>query len=112
LLSVDDLCELLDLEIARIADLTGTTYNVGGGAERSLSLCETTALCQQITGRHIEIRGHPENRPGDVRVYVTDNSRVAEQTGWRPRRSARESLEAIHRWIGSHEPLVRHLWEN
>jgi CDP-paratose 2-epimerase len=112
LLFVDDLCELLDIEISRLADLTGVTYNVGGGDGSSLSLSETTALCRLITSRTVEIRSEPSNRPGDVRLYVTDNTRVSNQTGWRPRHSPQASLEAIYGWIGSHEPLVRHLWES
>ena len=110
LLYIDDLCELLDLQGRQMSELSGHTYNIGGG-EQCLSLKETTALCRQITGRTTNIGSDPGNRPGDVRLYITDNSRIIGQTGWRPRWSAQESLQAIHRWIETNESSLHHLWE-
>ena len=111
LLFADDLCELLDIELARIEELAGGTFNVGGGAACSLSLSETTALCRRITGRTVSLGSDPSDRPGDVRLYVTDNARATQRTGWRPRHSPEQSLEAIHHWIRDHEAVLRHLWE-
>jgi CDP-paratose 2-epimerase len=110
LLYIDDLCELLDIQLARIGEITGATYNVGGGVESSLSLSETTALSRQITGRSVSLGREVAQRPGDVRLYVTDNSRVSEVTGWHPRHSPQESLEETYRWIASNEAQVRYLW--
>ncbi len=110
LLFADDLCELLDVQLARIGDLAGATFNVGGGAACSLSLRETTELCRRITGRTTDINAEPSDRPGDVRLYITDNARVTQQTGWRPAHSPEQALEAIHRWIRDHEATLRHLW--
>ena len=76
-----------------IATLPRRVYNVGGGLASSLSLLETTALCEEITGNRVEIARVAENRPSDVRIYVTDNARVTADTGWSPasRRRARRS---------------------
>ncbi|MBA2276898.1 MAG: NAD-dependent epimerase/dehydratase family protein [Chloroflexia bacterium] len=110
LLHIDDLAELLDVQLARFEALNGETFNVGGGRGRSLSLLETTRLCQEITGRTIPVRSVSENRPADLKWYVTDNRRVSDATGWEPRHDPRATLSAIHDWIRAEEPLVGHLW--
>jgi CDP-paratose 2-epimerase len=110
LLHIDDLAELLDRQLARIETLHGQTFNVGGGFASSLSLRETTHLCQEISGRTIPIREVDENRPADLKIYVTDNARVTAATGWSPRRTPRETMAAIHDWIKAEEPRVRHIW--
>jgi CDP-paratose 2-epimerase len=105
-LHVDDLFELVDLQ-ARKPDLfDGQTFNVGGGVERSLSLLESTALCEQIIGRRIEIHEKPEMREADVPLYVTDYRKVANLCGWRPSRGAKQTLSDIHGWIRDNEALV------
>ncbi|HEX6817000.1 MAG TPA: NAD-dependent epimerase/dehydratase family protein [Ktedonobacterales bacterium] len=110
LLHIDDLADLIDVQLAGFGTHAGRTYNVGGGRECSLSLLETTRLCQQLTEHTIPIQHIDENRPADLKLYITDTSRVSEATGWRPRRSAQETLEAIYHWIREHETEVRHLW--
>ncbi len=110
LLHIDDLADLMDIQLGGMGALSGRTFNVGGGVESSLSLRETTDLCREITGRTVPIREVPENRPSDLKLYITDNARVTEATGWKPRRMPRETLEDIHAWIAASEDLVRYLW--
>ncbi|HEY0383973.1 MAG TPA: NAD-dependent epimerase/dehydratase family protein [Candidatus Elarobacter sp.] len=108
--SVDELGDLVLRQIDGIAALPHHVYNVGGGPASSLSLLETTALCEEITGNRVDIARVAENRPSDVRVYVTDNARVSADTGWRPVKSPRETLAAIFDWIRANERLVAPLW--
>ena len=110
LLHVDDLAELIDAQLARFGEVTGETYNVGGGSQCNLSLRETTDLCHEITGRSISISAVPDNRPADLKLYITDNARVTAATGWVPRRTPRDVLASIYGWLREEEPLVRHLW--
>jgi CDP-paratose 2-epimerase len=110
LLHVDDLAELLDIQLTRFDDLAGNTFNVGGGPGCSLSLLETTRLCEEITSRTVPIHAVPESRPADMRWYVTDNRRVTDATGWRPRRTPRDILTAIDAWLLDQAPTIRHLW--
>jgi CDP-paratose 2-epimerase len=107
LLHVADLLELIDAQLARFAELDGRVLNAGGGLKSSLSLRETTALCERIVGRSISIGSTAETRPGDVRVYVTDNSAVTAATGWRPRRNPEEILADIHAWVATHEAILK-----
>lgn len=100
LLHVDDLVDLVLLQIDRLDDLAGSTFNVGGGRGSSLSLQEATALARELTGREIVITPVPDVRTADVKLYITDNTRVTAATGWRPTRPPRTILADLHAWMG------------
>jgi CDP-paratose 2-epimerase len=106
LLHVEDLLDLLELQLTAPERWDGVTVNVGGGRSCSLSLLETTAICAEITGRRIGIGAVPENRPGDIPVYLSDCAGVFSLSDWRPRRGPREILADIHSWISEHEASV------
>src|SRR4051812_11733667 len=106
LLHVDDLVELIDRQLRAPDDWRGRTVNVGGGRDISLSLAETTALCRELTGREVPVAAAHEDRPGDVRIYLTDASRLFGLTDWRPERGAQDTLADIAKWIREHESLV------
>ncbi len=107
LLHIDDLIDLVDEQLGDPDHWDGVKVNVGGGRECSLSLCETTALCAEITGRAIQVGTSTETRPGDVPVYISDCRRLFELTSWRPQRSPRDILVDIAAWIGADESAVR-----
>jgi CDP-paratose 2-epimerase len=106
LLHVDDLVELIDLQLSAPDEWNGRTLNVGGGREVSLSLIETTELCRELMGSEVPVGSAGEDRPGDVRIYITDCSRLFELTDWRPRRSAADTLSDTADWLREHEALV------
>ena len=106
LLHVDDLVELIERQLSAPDEWNGRTLNVGGGREVSLSLAETTELCRELTGREVRVGSAGEDRPGDVRIYLTDASRLFGVTDWRPRRSALDTLSDIASWLREHEALV------
>jgi len=106
LLHIEDLIDLIDRQLAQFASLDGEVFNVGGGAANSLSLLETTQLCEQLTGNHLAIRAVAEERPGDVPLFITDARRVQQRTGWQPQRSPAQTLEDIYRWLKEHLDLL------
>jgi CDP-paratose 2-epimerase len=107
-LHVDD---LYDLVVSQLADLDGNTarsfYNVGGGMENSVSLCELTALCQEISGNRIEIGHVAGTRDADIPYYVSDCSAVTGATGWKPQRNMRKVLEDVWRWLVDNRQQVQ-----
>jgi CDP-paratose 2-epimerase len=107
LLHVDDLIDLVDQQLSNPAIWSGVTANVGGGRECSLSLLETTELCRELTGNEVSIDQVPENRPGDVPVYLSDCSRLHSLTSWRPRRTPRDVLADLLDWSAAHEDSLR-----
>ena len=106
LLHVEDLVELIDRQLSAPDEWAGRTVNVGGGRESSLSLREATELCRELTGRTVPIAAAEEGRPGDVRVYLSDASRLYGLTDWRPSRGAAETLADIAAWVRDHERFV------
>jgi CDP-paratose 2-epimerase len=107
-LHIDDFCELLLEQIGNFETYQGRLFNVGGGLEFSLSLVETTRLCEEITGARLAIAPVAQTRPADVRIYLTDHRRLSAVNGWRPRRDARTTLTDIFNWIRGAEAQVKY----
>ena len=103
LIHVADAAELVEEQLANSAAWNGVTVNVGGGRDGSLSLLETTALCRELTGNRVEIQPVEENRPGDVRIYLSDCSKLHSFTDWRPSRPPDEIMRDIVGWIAANE---------
>ena len=103
LLHIDDLLNLIKYQLAHFDNLDGQVLNVGGGRDNSLSLLETTKLCEQITGKSILIQAVPDEREGDVPIFITDSSEISQLTGWTPKKSPLETLEDIYQWICENE---------
>jgi len=109
LLHIDDLFDLIDLQVNSMDKASGNIYNVGGGTRSSLSLLETTKLCQEISGNKINIESLPETRPADLVIYITDNRKVNDEMGWWPKRTCRDILEDIYKWIKENEGKLKGL---
>lgn len=107
LLHVEDLVDLLVEQVANPEAWAGTLQNVGGGRGVSLSLQETTALCKELVGRSVPLAAAGVDRPGDLRVYLSDCRRLFERTAWRPRRDARTILADTLEWIDEHRDALR-----
>jgi len=103
LLHVADLIDLVDDQLQRPEHWAGALANVGGGVEVSLSLRETTALCRELTGHELAIAADDLERPGDVRIYISDTRGLRRWTDWRPRNGPREILSDIFNWVHEHE---------
>lgn len=109
-LHVADLLDLIDIQIAQLTDLQGQTFNVGGGTDLSLSLCETTKLCQEITGNEVAIEAISENRTGDMPIFITDSRKLIEATGWQPKRDGKTLITDIYEWIRQHEQALHNIF--
>jgi CDP-paratose 2-epimerase len=106
-LHIDDFCDLLVEQIRNFETYQGRVFNVGGGLAFSLSLKETTRLCEEITGNKLSIRTVAQTRPADVRIYFTDHRRLTAVKGWHPQRDARATLADIFDWIRGNEAQLK-----
>jgi len=106
LLHVEDLVDLVERQLLDPAAWDGRTVNVGGGRECSLSLLETTEICQRLTGNEVPIAAVAATRAGDVPVYLSDCTRLFGLDAWRPRRSAEQVLADIHEWVSADEARI------
>jgi len=106
-LHVADLADLIDIQLRQRDQLQGEVVNAGGGLDTSVSLLEFTRKCEALTGNHLEMGSKPETRPGDVPVYITDNTRVTGRFGWTPRRSIDDIAGDLYAWVREHEAALR-----
>lgn len=104
ILHVADLYRLIDWQLHNMDKVNGETMNAGGGVEVSVSLQELTEICQRVTGKTIPISRVAENRPADIRLYVTDNTKVTALTGWKPEIGVEQIVTEITAWL--HENRV------
>ncbi|OLE58719.1 MAG: hypothetical protein AUI36_13505 [Cyanobacteria bacterium 13_1_40CM_2_61_4] len=102
-LHIDDFCDLLVDQIQHFSLYSGQRYNVGGGLVNTLSLRETTRLCEEITGNRIAISSSAETRPADVRIYISDHRLISSVNGWWPRWDVRRTLMDIFNWLRAEE---------
>ncbi|MFN6514486.1 MAG: NAD-dependent epimerase/dehydratase family protein [Nostoc sp. CreGUA01] len=107
LLHIEDLLDLINYQLEHFSQLDGDVLNVGGGADNSLSLLETTRLCEAITGKSISIKSEEIARQGDIPIYITDSSKIISQTGWKPTINPEQTLRDIYHWILEHETILK-----
>jgi CDP-paratose 2-epimerase len=101
LLHVDDLVDLVERQLLNQSRWNGQTVNVGGGRDCSLSLVETTEICQRLTGNEVPITPVTETRQGDVPIYISDCTNLFGLDEWRPRRDAERVLSDYYEWISA-----------
>jgi CDP-paratose 2-epimerase len=107
LLHIQDLVDLIIYQMTNFTKINGDTFNIGGGIFSSLSLLETTKLCQEITGNFVPISSILEERKGDVPIFITDITKVQEKCGWTPKKKPQQILVDIYEWlIQNHEILT------
>jgi CDP-paratose 2-epimerase len=109
LLHVDDLASAFEAATRKIDALAGRVYNVGGGANNSLSLIELLAWIEKRTGRPIE-RSHAAWRQGDQPIFVCDTARAAADFGFEPKVPVAEGLDRLATWTERNLEALRELW--
>ncbi len=104
-LSVRDLVAAFERVRVEIDKTAGQLYNIGGGFQNSVSLLEVIDEIESVTGKRLRY-SLQRHRPGDQLFYVTDFEKFTKHTGWKPQRSVRQSIEAIHEWWKSRRKLA------
>ncbi len=100
---IDDLFAAIDKQLNRFSDYTDGVYNIGGGLENSISLQELTTLCEEITGNKIPIESVLENRPADLRFFITDSTKFLDKSGLAWQKDAHITVQEIYDWIKANE---------
>jgi CDP-paratose 2-epimerase len=106
-LFVEDMLALLDIQIKQITRFRGDVFNLGGGAENSVSLCEATKTMQEISSRSTSITQSDQARKGDIVLCWTNNRKATRQLGWVPVTSLRVGFTHIFDWIRENEAELR-----
>jgi CDP-paratose 2-epimerase len=98
LLHVQDLFDAFLLAQRHMPEIAGHAFNMGGGAENTVSLLELVGWIGELAGERPEVR-FSGWRTGDQKYFVSDSRRFRRATGWSPRVSARRGVEALHGWL-------------
>ncbi len=109
ILHIQDLTDLIDLQIHQMEKWKGKVLNAGGGLHSSASLLEMTQICQNITGHRIKIDSDLQNRPADLRMYITDNSKILHESGWQPKLTVQDVFRDIYEWIHTNEITLKRI---
>ena len=105
-LCVEDLIRAFEAVHQNIETTRTEVYNVGGGPQNSVSLLELMDEIELLTGQHLECV-MDERRPGDQLVYVTDNSKIQHDTGWKPEIGLRKTVRLLCEfWEQNHNVLT------
>jgi CDP-paratose 2-epimerase len=94
ILHVHDLVDAMQAVYCARGRTAGNVYNLGGGVERAASVMEMLDHISALTGERLNLH-FSKVRPGDQPLYIANTAKLQEHTGWQPRRSLEQTLEAI-----------------
>ncbi len=84
MLYVTDLVAAYDAFIQKRNKLHHGVYNMGGGADNTMSLIELLEHLEELTGKRSRI-SYGDWRPSDQKVYISDIAKAKEELGWEPK---------------------------
>ena len=106
LLYVDDLIDAFELAVEHIDVTAGQVYNIGGGADRAISVwMEFKPLLEQALGRDAPAPTLAETRPGDQPIFIANTARAARDFGWAPTVSPQEGISRLVDWVTANRNL-------
>jgi dTDP-glucose 4,6-dehydratase len=102
-LYVRDHCSALRAVLER--GVPGSTYNIGGGNERT-NIAVVQAICALLDELRPRPDGKPyadliafvKDRPGHDRRYAVDSAKIRRELGWRPEETFESGLRKTIRW--------------
>jgi CDP-paratose 2-epimerase len=104
-LHVNDLLDAYDAAIARIDQVKGQVYNLGGGPQNTLSIwTEFGPLLEKLLGRSIPGK-HGDWRPGDQKVFVADIRKAERELGWKPKVGVEQGVKMLFEWVEKNKTL-------
>jgi CDP-paratose 2-epimerase len=106
-LHVDDLLDAYDAAIAKIDDVKGKVYNVGGGTQNVLAVwAEFGPLLEKMLGKKIAV-ARADWRPGDQRVFYADSRKAKRELGWEPRIGLETGIQRLFDWVQQNKDLFQ-----
>jgi CDP-paratose 2-epimerase len=104
-LHVDDLLEAYAAAFRQPEKVSGASFNIGGGPDKTLSLLELVAALSAELGRQIR-PAFQDWRPGDQKVFVCDISKVDRVLGWKPRIGVAGGVRRLIEWVRENRQVL------
>ena len=105
ILYVDDAVSAYLAAYARIGEVQGQAFNLGGGPANAVSLRQVLSAAEELSGRPVAVN-YAGWRPGDQRSYVSDTQRITRALDLSPPLPWRTGLARLAEWLAS-GPAVR-----
>jgi len=99
-LYVSDLIDAYDKFIH--SKLKNEVFNIGGGAQNTISLLELLDYLQDLTG-NASILSYADWRISDQKVFIADTSKVQAKLGWKALISPKVGVESLVNWISNNK---------
>ena len=106
ILQVSDVVDAYLAALARIEDVRGRAFNLGGGPENAVSLRELIGHIGELHGRPADVR-YSDWRQGDQRFFVADMREAERALDLKPRTPWRDGVAGLADWLAEHRNLPR-----
>ncbi len=97
-LFVDDAVETYIRAAARIGDVAGRAFNLGGGPANAVTLLDVLRTIEDATGQRPEVQ-FDAWRPGDQRYFVADTRRITAALGLSAPVRWQEGMHRLASWL-------------
>ena len=104
-LCIDDLIRAFDAARQNMETTRTEVYNVGGGPQNSISLLELMDEIELLTGHRLECVME-RRRAGDQLLYITDNSKILRDTGWKPEIGLKKTIRLLQEFGQQHNGML------
>ncbi|ACL55475.1 NAD-dependent epimerase/dehydratase family protein [Methylobacterium nodulans] len=105
ILHVADAVAAYRAALARIGQVSGRAYNLGGGPANAVSLRQVLGAIRDLVAQPLDLSFH-DWRAGDQRYYVSDTRRAAADLGLDAPIAWRTGLRDLARWLAEARGLV------
>lgn len=98
LLYVDDLVAAYDACITNKSSVSGKAFNMGGGSSNTLSLLEFLGFLKNDLSMNVNF-SYGDIRPGDQPIFVSDNTKFEQATGWTTQTNTSMGIANLLTWL-------------
>jgi CDP-paratose 2-epimerase len=104
-LFVDDLLDAYDAGFARLPQLGGQVFNIGGSRQNTLSVwVEFKPILEKLLGKPIPT-STGDWRPGDQPVFISDIRKAQKLLGWTPKTGVESGISKLFEWIQANKEM-------
>lgn len=105
MLFIDDLVDAYEAALARIDQVAGQVYNIGGGPANTISVwTEFGPMLEKLAGKSIPVT-YSDWRPGDQKVCVYDIGKAKRELAWAPKVNVEKGVEMLYLWVNDNKNL-------
>lgn len=99
ILFIDDLLDGYDAAFARLPQIGGQVFNIGGGRSNTISIwVEFKPILEKLLGREIHTTTG-DWRPGDQPVFISDIRKAKQILNWSPKINVDDGITRLFNWV-------------